>query len=278
MRREPVTGPFEAAAAKAAAPAVKESRKQLRRLQSRLKADHGPIGQCPNLNRNHSDRVVMLVGVAPSRSAKRVPTSQFVRCAQRVGETLLGNAATTDWSNKDEVRLIVRDSDNPMRTDQHRLHIYPSGFMLLQWGLKVSITTDAIGPLPMGEFIRVLRKVRAVVQSPIYRELHDQRIGERRRRLDWRVGLTQGVPTGSGTLYVSRFDTPRDSNFRRAVRHDLGCSPAGFAPQRLVGLKPAAPFEDMLQVIIEDMTANAGITDPQQATEMIMADHTSDWA
>lgn len=246
-----MTGPFEAAAAKVAAPAAKESWKLATRLSRKLKADHSPISQCPNLNQDHSDRVVMLIGVAPSRSPKPVQASRFVRSAQQVAEAIFaGVPPTTDWSSKEEVRFIIRDSDNPMRSDQHRLQIYPSGFMLLRWGLGVTITADAIGPLPMGEFIQVLGKVHSVVQSPAYRQLHDHRLGEQRRRLDWRVGLTQGVSTGTGQLYVSRFDTPCDGTFKRAVRHDLVCYPAGFAPQQLVGLKPATAFKDMLKVVI----------------------------
>ena len=148
--------------------------------------------------------------------------------------------------------------------------------VLAQWGLNVTITPDGIGPLPVSEFIQVLRQVYSVVQLPAYHQLHSKRLGETRRRLDWRVGVSYGVSTGTGTLYVSRFDTPRDGEFKRAVRHDLFCDATGFAPHQLMGLKPAEPFERMLQVVIEDMMANAGITDPQQATEMILADHRSD--
>jgi hypothetical protein len=76
-----MTGPLEAAAVKVAAPVAKESWKQGRRFLSKLKPDHGPIGQCPNLQRAHGDRVVMLVGVSPSDSPKHLATSDFVRGA-----------------------------------------------------------------------------------------------------------------------------------------------------------------------------------------------------
>lgn len=128
-----MTGPLEAAAAKVAAPAAKESWRLARRLSQKLKADHGPISQCPNLNRGHSDRVVMRIAVAPSRSPNPVPASKFVRSAQDTADAIFaGIVPTTDHSSKERVRFLVRDSDDPARSDQHILEIYPSGYLLLQ--------------------------------------------------------------------------------------------------------------------------------------------------
>ncbi|SRR5579883_1704052 len=275
-------GPLEAAAAKYAAPVAKESWKWGRRLYQQLKPDHQAIGQCPNLGRDHYERVVMLVGVAPSRSAKRLKTSDYVHSAHQVADAIFTDmTAKTDYTGRDRVRLLVEDIDGAARSDLHRLEIYPSGFMLLQWGLDLTVRDDTIGPFPVSQFIRVLRRVHSVVQMSAFQDVHARRLGERRRRLDWRIGISCGVsaPNGSGHLYVSEFDTPRAADFRRAVRHDLSCPPTGFAPQELMGLKPTAPFATtVLRPVIEDLMANAGCIDPHGSTEAIMTDHEADWA
>ena len=272
-------GPIEAAAAKLAAPVAKESWRQSRRLYQRLQPDHGPIGQCPNLQRFHGDRVVLMVGVAPSRSAKYVTTSDFGRASQQIGEAVFVDLARkTDFTGRDRVRLKVQDADDPISTPRHILEFYPSGFMFLQWGLDVSGGPDGIEPFPLSEFIGVLRRVHSVVQLPAYQQLHAKRVGEGRRRLDWRVGVSGSLSTPNGSLYVSEFDTQHAADFERAERHDLLGRPYGFAPRELTGLKPAAPFKDMLRPIIEDLVANSGFVDPHGATEVIMADHKADWS
>lgn len=274
-----MTGPLEAAAVKVAAPVAKESWKQGQRFLQRLRADHGPVHQCPNLQRNHGDRVVMLVGVAPSDSPKHVPTADFIQAAHNLAAVIFTEtAARTEWSSKERVRFKVRDSDDPGRSDQHILEIFPSGFMLLQWGLDVETSEGGVGPFPVGEFIRVLRHLHSITRLPVYQQLHAKRPAERRRRLDWRVSATQGLATGKGTFYISEFDTPHAADFKRAERHDLVVYPGGFAPQQLTGVKPNAPFVAMLRAIIEDMTGNAGFIDPREATEVIMADHATDWS
>lgn len=274
-----MTGAIEATAAKVAAPAAKESWRLVRGFYQRHKPDHGPIGQCPNLNQNHADRLVMHVGVAPSQSPKHTTTAQFVHSAQAVAQAVFPEAEpTTDWSSRERVRFIVpRGPDDAAKSDRHRLEVFPNGFLLLQWGLDVRVGPDDMGPFPVAEFIHVLRRLHTVVRTPAFQKLHTVRRFEGRRRLDWRVGVCHSVSTTNGQLYVDRFDTPRDDAFKRARSHDLACSSAGFAPWQLIGLKPAAPFEAMLRDLIEDMTANAGITNPQQAADMIMEDHRGDW-
>ena len=271
-------GPLEAAAAKYGPPVAKESWRQGRRLYQRLQPDHRPIGQCPNLQRFQGDRVVMMVGVAPTRSAKQVSTSAFVRAAQQVGEAVfVGLTPTTDFSGTDRVRLKIHDRSDPVSTPQHILEFYPSGFMFLRWGLDVAGGPAGIGPFPISEFIQVLRRVHSVVQLPAYQQLHGRRIGEKRRRLDWRVGASGSLSTPNGSVTVDEFDTPHAGEFKRAERHDLLCQPAGFAPGELTGLKPTAPIEKMIRPIIEDMLANSGFLDPRGAADVIMTDHEADW-
>jgi hypothetical protein len=220
----------------------------------------------------------MLVGIAPSDSPKHLPTAGFIGAAHELSAAVFGDKTVrTEWSSKERVRFKVRDSDDPSRSDQHILEVYPSGFLLLQWGLDVETREDGVGPFPVGEFIRVLRHLHTVSRLPDYQQLHVRRLTERRRRLDWRVSVSQGLATGKGTFYISEFDTPHAAAFRRAERHDLVVYPGGFAPQQLTGVKPNTPFTVLLRAIIEDMTGNAGFIDPQGATEVIMADHTVDW-
>jgi len=272
-------GPIEAAAAKYAGPVAKESWRQGRQLYQRLQPDHGSISQCPNLQRFYGDRVVMLVGVAPTRSAKPVATSNFVRASQQVAEAVfVGLAPKTDYTGRDRVRLKVQFDDDPISTPRHILEFCPTGLMYLQWGLDVAAGPDGIDPFPVSEFIQVLRRVHSVVQLPVYQQLHAKRIGERRRHLDWRVGVSGSISTPTGSLAVDEFDTPQAADFVRAERHDLLGQPAGFAPRELTGVKSAAPFKDMLRPIIEDLVANSGFVDPHGATEVIMMDHEADWS
>lgn len=211
--------------------------------------------------------------------SKGATAAQFVHSAQVVADAVFPEAASaTDWSSRERVRFIVPcGPDDAAKSDRHRLEIFPNGFLLLQWGLDVRVGPDDIGPFPVAEFIHVLRRIHEVVQARACQELNALRRFESRRRLDWRVGVCHSVSTTNGQLSVNRFDTPRDDAFKRARSHDLACSSAGFASQQLRGLKPAAPFEVMLRALIEDMTANAGIINPQQAADMIMEDHRGDW-
>src|SRR5260221_2854387 len=235
-------GPFEAAAAKYGPPVAKESWRQGRRLYQRLQPDHGPIGQCPNLQRFQGDRVVMMVGVAPTRSAKRVSTSAFVRAAQQVGEEVfVGLVPTTDFSGTDRVRLI-HDRSDPVSTPQHILEFYPSGFMFLQWGLDVVGGPAGIGPFPISEFIRVLRRVHSVVQLPAYQQLHGRRIGEKRRRLDWRGGGAGFLSTPHRPVIVGEVGTPPAGEVKPGRRPDLVFPPGRFPPGELTRFMLTPPY------------------------------------
>jgi len=278
MKRAQVTG-IETAAVKAAVPAAKGLARAWQWLEQRLAADHMPIGRFTT-NYGSAERIILIAAVAPSDTPPALSTSAFVTAAQRVaGLVFEGLSPITDYSGREVVWFKVRDSHDPNVSDQHTLEIYPNGLMLLRWGLVLSLAPepDNVPPIPMGEFVRVLRRLYDVAHLPEFQQLHGRRRWESKRRLDLAVSLTTTLNTTRGTMQITELDTLQGGGFGRAVRHAINSPLGGYAGMPLKAVKPSVPFEALLREVLDDLAANSGFTDPQGAMEALMRTHEAEW-
>ena len=126
-------GLVETAADKLMQPAAKGVVGLIRRAWVRTHADHRVILGCRRMGESYPDRYVLEVGIAPSRSAKPIPLSDFVPKAQRVAaEIFLGMPVVVTYSGPELIRFVVRRSHGPAHQHQHFLEIHPSGLVNLE--------------------------------------------------------------------------------------------------------------------------------------------------
>jgi hypothetical protein len=250
---------IEVAAAKSAAPFAKAALPWFKWGWQRLRPDHGPIRGCPNMLTDHRDRFVLTVAVAPSDTAKTLPPRDFVPRAHELANLVLrGRGNDVQHSGSTQVRVAVRDSNDPVVSERHQLVIYPSGLVILHHGLDVAISPDSIGPIPIGELLSVTRHIHEVAQSTEYQSVHQHRQWEKARRLDWRIGLCSSISGTNGPRPWMSFDDPASASFKKGGNAIPYCPPAGYAQDALKGLKSNRPIEPMLRVVVEQLLAEAG--------------------
>lgn len=230
----------------------------------KTRGDHSAISACYGMDHPYAHRFAARVCAAPSRAVKPLPDGDFPARAQAVALRVLENLQyVADYSGPDLVRFVVKDGVEQRRSQRHLLEVRSSGLIDLRWGLEGTIQGDEAGPLPLTEVIGVIHRIHRVVQGAEYRNLHQQRVGETRRRVDWRIGITGTVSTDTGQVPWTCLDVLAAGTMDKAENRWPYCPSTGFAASSLQSLKPRGPAGLILRAVLESMFSHAGYLNPR---------------
>ncbi|MFD4530377.1 hypothetical protein ACFWP7_42020 [Streptomyces sp. NPDC058470] len=242
-----------------------------------VQGDHYTIAPCGGMERDYADRFVVRVCVAPTRAVKPIEPVDLAARAQVVAREIFGELPyEVDYSGEGLVRFAVFDDGEFGRFNRHQLEVYGSGLLDLRWGLHMEVVDQVADPLPLAEVAAVIRRVHAVVQGSGYRNLYRKRLSEKRRRHDWRVGVSGSRSTIKGQVVWETLDVPGSDSFARASRRYADCPRIGFAAERLLSRKQGEAPITIVQPVVEELLMHAGYLDARESAAAIVAHHQLD--
>ncbi|HCT75143.1 MAG TPA: hypothetical protein DGT23_00820 [Micromonosporaceae bacterium] len=233
------------------------------RVEARLITDHRPISRWPTFYGD--SRFRLWVAVAPSHSPKRLEPLEFTEKALELANLVFGEQPfSVDYSGSEMCRFIVVDPARPtsLAAANHTLHVYPEGYLLLQWGLHTLPLPETLDvELSLDEIVAVLGHLHWVAHDPRFAAIHARRRTEKIRRLDWRVGLVSSISAPNHGLAFWR---SLSSSTRLPAVSPTGqnpsCPAGGFAPERMTGIKHSAGVIETFSPALEQMLVDAGYT------------------
>lgn len=233
-----------------------------------LRADHAPIERCSGMQSGYSHRFRLQVGVAPSRTALPLAITERASRADALAALIFRDAKRhVDYAGNELVRIDVRENAVDGEHFVHRLEVHPTGLVDLHWGLNCIAAEGRNDTLPLKEVLAVVRHMHHVTRTSAFRALHQPRRLEQRRRVDWRLGISPHAVDPLGVRFNwARLDVPGSESFRRAERVYSDCPQDGYAADRLMGLKPSQPAEDLLGPFLEEFFAYSGFLDASACT------------
>ncbi|NEA64275.1 hypothetical protein [Streptomyces sp. SID12488] len=239
--------------------------------------DHTTIAACGGMDRDYSERFVARVCVGPTRAVKPVPSVELAARALRVARRVLGDLPyEVSYSGEDRVRFVVMDDGEFGPFERHHLEVFGSGLLDLRWGLHMAVIDEVADPLPLGEVVAVIRRVHQVTQGSEYRNLYSKRLSEKRRRHDWRIGVTGRMSSAKGQVEWHSLDVPGSDSFARAKNRYAYCPSIGFAADRLLSRKPDEPVQAVVRPVLEELLMHAGYLDVPNSVAAIVAHHQLD--
>ncbi|MCX4976257.1 hypothetical protein [Streptomyces sp. NBC_00620] len=243
-----------------------------------VQGDHSTIAGCGGMERDYSQRFVARVCVAPTRAVKPVPAVDLAARALVVAREVFGDLPyMVDYSGEDLVRFVVMDDGGEFGPFQrHQLEVFGSGLLDLHWGLHMAVVNEVADPLPLAEVVAVIGRVHRVVQGSVYRNLYRKRWSEKRRRHDWRIGVSGRISTIKGQVVWQTLDVPGSDSFARAERRYADCPRIGFAAERLLSRKPDEAAITIVRPVLEELLMHAGYLDVKGSVAAIVAHHQLD--
>ncbi|MEW2046614.1 hypothetical protein [Streptomyces sp. NPDC005476] len=242
-----------------------------------VEGDHYTIAPCGGMERDYSDRFVVRVCVAPTRAVRPIDPVDLAARAQVVAREVFGEMPyEVDYSGDEQVRFVVKDDGEFGVFSRHQLDVYGSGLLDLRWGLRMAVVDMVADPLPLAEVAAVIRRVHALLHGSAYRNLYRKRWSEKRRRHDWRIGVSGSISTIKGQVVWERLDVPGSDSFARASRRYANCPHIGFAAGRLLSRKQDEAPITILRPVLEELLMHAGYLDARGSVAAIVAHHQLD--
>jgi hypothetical protein len=207
-------------------------------------------------------RFRLRVGIAPSRTASPLPITERAARADAIAALIFRDAKRhVDYAGNELVRIEVRERF------VHQLEVRPTGLIDLHWGLNCIAAEGRNGALPLREVLAVVRHMHHLSKTLSFSGLHQPRWCEPRRRMDWRLGISPRAVDPLGMSFSwAHLDVPGSESFSRAERIYSDCPQHGYAANRLRGLKPSQPVEDLLRPFLEEFFAYSGFLDASACT------------
>lgn len=207
-------------------------------------------------------RFSVLMAVAPSRAPRPLSAKDFVDRADDIAHLVLeGIPFITEHSGVELCRYVVPDpapQADAFTRELHYLHVYPSGLVDLQWGLKVDETDRSDVALPLNEIVTVLSRMYRISRTPQFAALHRRRRTEKYRRLDWRVGVVPSIsPDTRGSIYWKRLTWPGPVPVKRTDQLP-SCPQAGFAAEQMQTIGPRRSAAVLFAPALEQLMVRAG--------------------
>ncbi|MFJ3778294.1 hypothetical protein ACIPX0_42105 [Streptomyces sp. NPDC090075] len=242
-----------------------------------VQGDHYTIAPCGGMERDYSDRFVARVCVAPTRVVKPIESVDLAARAQVVAREVFGESPyEVDYAGDEQVRFVVEDDGEFGVFSRHQLDVHGSGLLDLRWGLRMAVVDMVADPLRLAEVAAVIQRLHTVVQGSAYRNLYRKRWSEKRRRHDWRIGVSGSISTIKGQVVWERLDVPGSDSFARASRRYANCPHIGFAAGQLLSRKQDEATIAILRPVLEELLMHAGYLDARQSVAVIVAHHQLD--
>jgi hypothetical protein len=137
---------------------------------------------------------------------------------------------------------------------QNRIIFYPIGLVELHWILATPPTLR----LSLDELVDAVSRLRGAVADGAFHRLHRPRRWERRRKVDWRVGVNAWAATSGNSVPWEKVGPPELAPSRYDTGRRPSCPSEGYAANQLSAVQPKAKLQDILVPVLTELLAAGG--------------------
>lgn len=225
-----------------------------KKLKRRLAADHAPIlGRRGNPNHPYM-AFCAFVSVAPSDSPEPLPLVDRMDRAHEFVQRFFPGIFPDE--PQDAGHELVRYETQPVDggTAQSRIIFYPTGLVELHWVLAA----PPVVQLPLDELDDIVSRLQEAVVSGAFQRLHQPRRWERRRKVDWRIGVNAWATVPGNIVYWEKVGPFELAPRRRDSGRRPSCPSEGYAASELSSLKPRTKLRRILTPALVELLAAGG--------------------
>jgi hypothetical protein len=225
-----------------------------KRLRQRLAADHAPIlGRQSNPTHQQMAFYAFIV-VAPSDSPKSLPVVDRMDRAHEFVQGFFADAFPDDPEYAGH-ELVRYEAPSTGGTDvQNRIVFHPTGLVEIHWVLAAPPAVQ----LPLDELVNVVSRLQGAVVGGAFQRLYQPRRWERRRRVDWRIGVNASAFASSNSVYWESVGPSELAPPRRDVGRRPSCPSEGYAANELSSMRPRAKLRQILTPVLVELLAVGG--------------------
>lgn len=223
-------------------------------LSQRLAANHAPIlGRQGNPNHQYM-AFCAFVAVAPSNSPTPLSLVDLMDGAHDFTHRCFPGVFPNepDYAGHELVRYEAPPANGTGA--QNRIIFYPTGLVELHWVLA---TPPAL-QLPLDELVDVVSRLHAAVASGAFQRLHRPRRWERRRKVDWRIGVNAWAATSDNSVHWEKVGPSELAPPRRDVGRRPSCPSEGYAAGELSSRRPKTKLRYILTPALVELLAAGG--------------------
>jgi len=225
-----------------------------KRLKQRLAADHVPIlGRRANPSQQYM-AFCAFIAVAPSDSPEPLPLLDRMDRAHEFVHRFFPGVFPEQSEHADHE--LVRYETPPVDGSgaQNRIIFNPTGLIELHWVLASPPALQ----LPLDELGDVVSRLQGAVASGAFQRLHQPRRWERRRRVDWRIGVNAWAATSGNSVHWEKVGPTNLAPPRRDVGRRPSCPSEGYAANELSSMRPKTNLRQILTPVLVELLAAGG--------------------